>query len=399
MKYNLLELKQELKEELTHNILPFWMEQMVDEKQGGFYGQITGKNQVVAHAPKGAVLNARILWSFSSAAHYFKNPLYTQYARLAKDYIFKYFFDATNGGTYWMLNADGTPADTKKQIYSQAFFIYALVEYYRVTGNKECLEKAIGLFRLIEKNSFDTEKNGYFEAYSQDWKLLEDLRLRPKDANEKKTMNTHLHLLEAYTNLYRVWDSLLLEKQLRNLIELFLNKIVNSKSGHLDLFFDENWECKSTINSYGHDIEASWLLEEAAEVLHDAALLEKVSRLSLKIAKAATEGVQPNGSILNKKNYATGHIDTNCDWWVQAEAMVGFYNAYELTKDESYAEKTIASWNFIKEFIIDKKHGEWHRVVSSKGKMDEINDKAGFWKCPYHNSRMCLELMTRIASV
>jgi len=397
MKYNLLELKQELKEELTHNILPFWMEKMVDEKQGGFYGQITGKNQLIADAPKGGVLNARILWSFSSAALYFKNPLYTQYARLAKDYAFKYFFDTTHGGTYWLLNADGTPADTKKQIYSQAFFIYALVEYYRVTGDKECLDKAIGLFRLIEIRSFDKERNGYFEAYSQDWKLLEDLRLSSKDANEKKTMNTHLHLLEAYTNLYRVWDNLLLEKQLKNLIEIFLNKIVNPQSGHLDLFFDENWESKSTLNSYGHDIEASWLLEEAAEVLHDAALLEKVSLISLKIAGAAAEGIQPNGSIINEKNYVTEHVDTNSDWWPQAEAMVGFYNAFELSKDETYAEKTFAAWEFIKEFIIDKKQGEWHWAVSSEGKVDEINDKAGFWKCPYHNSRMCLELMTRIA--
>lgn len=397
MKYELLELKQELKEELTHNILPFWMEKMVDEKNGGFYGQITGKDQLVADAPKGGILNARILWTFSSAALHLKNPLYLQYAGRAKEYAFLHFFDAENGGTYWMLNADATPADTKKQIYSQAFFIYALVEYYRATYDKDCLDKAIELFHLIENHSFDNKLNGYFEAYSKDWILLEDLRLSKKDANEKKTMNTHLHILEAYTNLYRVWKDEELRKQLENLIEIFQDKIINKDTYHLDLFFDENWTCKSTLFSYGHDIEAAWLLDEAALVLGDAEVLKKVRSVVVKVANAAAEGTQPNGSIINEKNYATGHTDTNCDWWPQAEAMVGFFSIYELTHNEHYAHKTVESWEFIKEHIIDKQNGEWHWAVSADGAIDTLNDKAGFWKCPYHNSRMCLELMERIA--
>ena len=396
MKYELLQLKQELKEELTHNILPFWMEKMVDEIHGGYYGQMTGKNQLVPNAPKGGILNARILWSFSSAALYFKNKLYVEYANRAKEYLFKYFFDAENGGTYWMLHADGTPADTKKQIYSQAFFIYALVEYYRVTGDKECLDKAIELFNLIEKHSFDGELNGYFEAYSRDWVLLKDLRLSEKDANEKKTMNTHLHILEAYTNLYRVWKDDRLKKQLKNLIGIFLDKIINPETHHLDLFFDENWVCKSTLYSYGHDIESVWLLDEAAVVLGEAALLKRVRARVIKVADAAAEGLQANGSIINEKNYITGHTDANCDWWPQAEAMVGFFNVYELSKEEEYAEKTLAIWEFIKQFIVDKNAGEWHWSVSATGEINEHDDKAGFWKCPYHNSRMCLELISRI---
>jgi cellobiose epimerase len=396
MKYELLQLKQELKEELTHNILPFWMDKMMDDKNGGFYGQMTGRNQLVPDAPKGGILNARILWTFSSAALILKNPLYTEYAKRAKEYVFEHFFDAENGGTYWMLKADGTPTDTKKQIYSQAFFIYALVEYYRVTNDKTCLDKAIELFELIEKHSFDTELNGYFEAYSKEWVLLEDLRLSEKDANEKKTMNTHLHILEAYTNLYRVWDSPLLKKQLGNLIELFLDKIINPQTHHLDLFFDENWNCKSTLFSYGHDIEAAWLIDEAAVVLGDIELLKRVHKVVGKVADAAAEGVQPNGAIVNEKNSATGHVDTNCDWWPQAEAMVGFFNAYELSKDEAYARKTLAAWEFVKANIVDTENGEWHWSVSSTGKVDTNNDKAGFWKCPYHNGRMCLELIGRI---
>jgi len=396
MKYELLQLKQELKEELTHNILPFWMVKMTDTENGGFYGQITGKDQLITNAPKGGILNARILWTFSSAALYFKNPLYIEYARRAKIYIFEHFFDAENGGVYWMLNADGSPDDSKKQIYNQAFFIYGLVEFYRATGDKESLDKAIELFQLIEKHSFDTKFNGYFEAYSRDWVLLEDLRLSEKDANEKKTMNTHLHILEAYTNLFRVWDNTILERQLRNLIELFLEKIVNKQTGHLDLFFEENWECKSTLYSYGHDIEASWLIDEAAQVLGDIDLIRKVQKVALKIANAAAEGLQPNGSIWNEKNYATGHVDTNCDWWPQAESMIGFFNAYEISKDEAYSKNTLAEWQFIKKYLVDNKNGEWHWSVSATGSIDDVNDKAGFWKCPYHNSRMCLELIARI---
>lgn len=396
MRTQLLQLKNELHQELTENILPFWMTKMVDNQNGGFYGQITGKDILIPNAPKGGILNARILWTFSSAAIQLKSTEYTAMAKRAKEYIFKYFFDNENAGSYWMLNADGTPADTKKQVYSQAFFIYALVEYYRLTNDKECLDKAVELFFLIEKHSFDLDQNGYFEAYSKEWELLEDLRLSDKDANEKKTMNTHLHILEAYTNLYRVWKEPLLKCQLKNLIEIFLEKIINPTTHHLDLFFDENWVCKSTLVSYGHDIEAAWLLEEAATVLDDTILLKKVRNQALKIADAAVEGIQPNGSMVSEKNYVTGHIDTNCDWWPQAEAIVGFYNAYQFTSNEFYARKALKTWEFVTDNIIDKSNGEWHWAVAAGGEVNTDDDKAGFWKCPYHNSRMCLEMMHRI---
>lgn len=392
-------LKQELKNELTNNILPFWMKKMADEKNGGFYGQITGKNQLIPDAPKGGILNARILWTFSSAALHLKNQLYLQFAERAKDYIFNHFFDAEKGGTYWTLHANGTPADTKKQIYSQAFFIYALTEYYRATGDTDCLNKAVELFQLIEKYSFDNEFNGYFEAYNRYWELLEDLRLSEKDANEKKTMNTHLHILEAYTNLYRVWKNEHLKNQLQNLIEIFISKIINPETYHLDLFFDEKWNRKSTIFSFGHDIESTWLLLEAAEILGNSGLLKKVREVTLKVTDAAAEGIQANGGLINEKNYSTGHIDSNFDWWPQAEAMVGFFNAYQNTKNEEYASKTLLIWNFTKENIIDSKSGEWFWSISPALEKNTSDDKAGFWKCPYHNSRMCLELMERIEKI
>lgn len=396
MQSSLLHLKEQVRQELTTNILPFWTDKMTDNKRGGFYGQMTGKNQVMENAPKGGILNARILWTFSSAALHLKSADYLAVATRAKNYIFNHFFDNENGGTYWMLNADGSPADTKKQIYSQAFFIYAFVEYYRASGDEAALAKAKELFLLIEKYSFDKELNGYFEAYSCDWQLLDDLRLSEKDANEKKTMNTHLHILEAYTNLYRVWKDPLLTRQLKNLIELFPDKIINAKTGHLDLFFDENWVCKSTIHSYGHDIETAWLLDEAAQVLGNAALHQRIKDACIRLAEVASEGLSRNGGMMNEYEFGTGHLDNNCDWWPQAEAMVGYYNAYQLTENDNYATNVLKCWDFTQNFIIDSEEGEWFWSVSPEGVRNRENDKAGFWKCPYHNGRMCLELIERI---
>ncbi len=390
---SLNQLKSDVHQELIQNILPFWAGKMVDEKHGGFYGQISGNDVLKAVADKGGILNARILWSFSAAYLQEKNPLYLEMANRAKVYILEHFFDREFGGTYWNISFAGNPVDTKKQIYSQAFIIYAFSEHFRASGEESSLQKAIELFGIIEKYSFDQELNGYFEAYSRDWVLLEDLRLSEKDENEKKTMNTHLHILEAYTNLFRVWKDDELKKQLRNLILIFIEKIVNQKTGHLDLFFDENWQTKSTIVSYGHDIEASWLIDEAARVLGDQELLKKVQEICIKIAKASCEGLQPDGSMVYETD--KGHLETDRHWWVQSEAVVGFLNVYELSGDHKWMEKAEKCWKYISENLVDRTGGEWFWSISESGIPNRKDDKAGFWKCPYHNSRMCLEVMMR----
>lgn len=388
-------LKSEVKSELINNIMPFWSQKMIDTENGGFYGHIDGNNQLISKADKGGILNARILWSFSSAYLLVKNPLYLEMADRAKAYILQHFFDAEFGGTYWSVSFEGKPADTKKQIYSEAFFIYALSEHYRASGDESSLQKAIELFQLVEKYSFDRESNGYFEAYSRDWKMLEDLRLSDKDENEKKTMNTHLHILEAYTNLYRVWKDEELARQLRNLILIFTEKIVNPVTFHLDLFFDENWNPKSKMESYGHDIEASWLIDEAARVLGEPELLADVQKTCIQIAEAACVGLQPDGGLFYEWDKAIDHLDKDRHWWVQAEGVVGFLNAFELTGNQEWLDKALNCWKFIKENIVDNENGEWFWSVSENGTINRKDDKAGFWKCPYHNSRMCLEVMMR----
>lgn len=382
--------------ELTEHILPFWMQRMVDIEQGGFYGRMNGKNQIIADAPKGGILNARILWTFSAAYNLLKDPQYLEMANITADYIISHFIDHRKGGTWWSITFDGQPLDDKKQIYSQGFFIYAMVEYYHASGRQEALDMAMNLFGLLEKHSFDKQKNGYLEAFDKDWKLLDDLRLSTKDANEKKTMNTHLHVLEAYTNLYRVWKDPQVEKQLENLIRLFLDKFIHPQTQHLILFFDENWVSKHDITSYGHDIECAWLLYEAALVLQHPELTAEVEKRSLLITEAVIEGIQEDGGLVYEKNNDTGHIDFDRHWWPQSEAVVGFLNALELSKDKRYLDKAVNSMNYIRTRLVDPTNGEWYWSIRSDGTVNREEDKAGFWKCPYHNSRMCMEVIKRI---
>jgi mannobiose 2-epimerase len=379
-------------DELTGYILPFWITRMPDENMGGFYGRISGHGDVVSDAPRGAILNARILWTFSAAYITFRDPVYLEMARRARDYIFRHFFDLRYGGTYWCLRSDGEPLDTKKQVYSIAFFIYALCQDHSATGDRESLDRAVSLYELIEKYSFDSRYNGYFEAFTREWGEIEDMRLSEKDENEKKTMNTHLHILEAYTSLYRIWPDSGLRDKLRNMVQIFAEKIVDAATGHLRLFFDEEWNSRSTLVSYGHDIEASWLLYEAAAALGEK---ESIKGTALRIASAAHEGLADDGSLFYERDDAKGHFDRDRHWWVQAEAVVGFINAWEMSGDSSWLELASAVYEYIMTRLADREGGEWYWSIRADGSVNLDDDKAGFWKCPYHNSRMCLEIMAR----
>lgn len=378
------------KKELTQNILPFWINKMQDVENGGFYGQIDGNNDMHKDANKGAVLNARILWTFSAAYRILQNEEYLNMATRAYNYIKEHFIDKEFGGVYWELDYKGNPVNTKKQVYAQGFALYGFSEYYRATGNKEVLDLAIGLFHLIEKYK-DKEYGGYFEAFTREWEPIEDMRLSDKDANEKKSMNTHLHILEPYTNLLRVWDNKELRIAQKELINIFSDNVLGNKTYHQNLFFGEDWTVKSSAISYGHDIEASWLLYEATEVFGDEFLLDKIRILSLKIADAATEGLEADGSMVYEKGRE--HTDRERHWWVQAEAVVGFMYAYKNTKDIRYKEKAARLWQYIQNWIVDTVHGEWIWSRNEDGTTNHTGDKAGFWKCPYHNSRMCIEMI------
>lgn len=398
MKKDLKIFRNELEKEVKNNIIPYWGKAM-DRKSGGFIGRIDGWENREPDADKGGVLNARILWTFSAAYRILKEPLYLEIATRAKDYLLTYFYDPEFGGIYWSVDAQGHPRDTKKQIYALGFAVYGLSEYFRATGNREALDKACELFATIEQYSFDAQKNGYFEAFSRTWEELGDVRLSDKDDNDRKTMNTHLHILEPYTNLYRVWKDPVLKKQLYHLIQVFLDKILDTQSGHLNLFFDEDWNCRHRIISYGHDIEASWLLYEAALELGDAELTERVEKVSRQIADAAAEGLLPDGSMMYEYDLDREHRDLDRHWWVQAETVVGYFNAWQFSGETKDLQRALDTWKYIQNHLIDRINGEWFWSVRADGSINREDDKIGPWKCPYHNSRMCLELIERIDSV
>lgn len=382
-----LDLKKEVSRELTGNILKFWTENMVDP-QGGFYGERTSDGSLVAESPKGLILNARILWTFSSAYRITGRNEYLDLAARARDEIVNRFIDKEFGGAYWSLDSKGEPLATKKQFYAIAFAIYGLAEHFRATGDSSSLEAAVGLYHSIEEHSFDPVGNGYIEACRRDWSPIEDMRLSEKDRNDAKTMNSHLHILEGYTALYRVWKDEGLRRQLANLLTLFIEKITGP-DGHLQLFFDEQWTLQGNVRSYGHDIEASWLMMEAAQVLGDSGLTAMTQKVCSSIAGAAMEGYRPDGGLIYE--HEDGRTDTDRHWWVQAECVVGCWNQWQLTGDEIWKERAERTWDFIKNSII-RPQGEWWWRYPQHPE----DDLAGFWKCPYHNGRMCMELMERI---
>jgi len=390
------QFRQELEAELKGNILPYWMKHTPDRDHGGFHGEVSHFNVPVEKAPKGAIMNTRILWTFAAAHRMYPEASYLEMADRAYHYILDHFIDRDNGGVYWELDHKGNVSASRKQIYALAFTIYAMAEYHMAKGDKEALDTAIVLFHQIEEHALDRKKGGYTEALSREWKSVEDLRLSEKDDNESKTMNTHLHILEAYTNLYRTWKDPRLETALEKLILLFLDRFVDPLTNHLNLFFDENWTLKSNLVSYGHDIECAWLLHEAAEILGKPELVKLAGDLAVKMARDNSQGLDTDGGLFYEFFPSEIRLDSDKHWWTQAEAMVGYFNAYQLSGEQDFALKALGSWEFIKKYLVDSKYGEWYWSVDREGTPQTTKEKAGFWKCPYHNGRACMEIVKRI---
>jgi cellobiose epimerase len=390
---HLQQYKKELQHELE-DILQYWMKYAPDNDNGGFYGQVDNDNRPYPQAEKGVVLNARILWSFSAAYNNTKKQDYLILAKRAYHYILDHFMDKKYGGVYWSVDHQGNVSNNRKQVYGMAFCIYAFSEYYKASRDNDVADYAIKLFKVIEKHAFDNRQKGYFEAFSFNWGTIEDLRLSEKDGNYVKTMNTHLHILEAYANLYSIWQDGFLGMQIENLLEVFAHHFIDDKTHHLMLFFDENWISKSDLISYGHEIEAAWLLHYAAEVIGHKGWIVAMKSQCLKIAEAATAGWQYDGGM--RYEAENGSYNNEKHWWVQAESMIGYYNVFEISRQKKYFEQSVKSWEFVKQFIKDHKNGEWFWGVDGNNEVIPDQDKIGFWKCPYHNTRACIEIINRI---
>ena len=379
-------------------ILPFWEKNTPDEINGGFLGEVNEQNQLNPDAPKGIILNARLLWAFSAVYGRYRQEKHLVLARRALDYLERSFEDKRFGGYFWTLHPDGSLINGKKQVYAQAFVCYALSEYSIQAGESKAGEKAFEIYKMIEETAFDPVRNGYFEAFSREWAELDDLRLSSLDMNEKKTMNTHLHILEAYTRLYAIKKDPRLRQSIKNLLEVLYNHILNEEKDHLNLFFDENWALKSSKVSYGHDIESAWLMRKSALTIGDPKEIRHFSKVCINLAGSALSGIREKGGLIHE--YYPGHKKAEeFEWWAQAEAIVGFLDAWEISGEEKFLTAANNLTRFIEEYFVDKTFGEWYYRVDIKGMPVKGYEKAGFWKCPYHGVRMCLQVMERISKL
>jgi len=347
--------KKEIRTELKQ-ILSYWEKYSVDAEKGGFYGAVDVNNVPNTQADKGLILNSRILWTFSAAYQMDPKTAYKKLADRAFNYLNTYFWDAKNKGAYWSVKPDGTPSDTHKQVYAEGFMMYALAEYVKISKNPQALEKAKIIYQVLQTTCKDLKNGGYFEAYNESWMPIEDKTITEGKADQKKSMNTHLHLIEAFANLYQVYPDKNLKIEIENLLSIFYKKIIaNGKTQ--TLFFTDDWSPRSEAVSFGHDIETAWLLLETAETIKNPIWIKKMKALAVNMAIEAEKGIDPkDGGMWNEKNQ--GHLNIQKHWWPQAEAMVGFYNAYQLTGNKKFYQLSLGSWSFIKSNL-KSPTGEW----------------------------------------
>ncbi|MDK2980431.1 MAG: cellobiose epimerase [Chloroflexota bacterium] len=382
--------------ELTGNILPFWQQRVPDPHNGGFYGALSNDLTIHNEVPRSAILCARILWTFAAAYQRLGDSSYLDSARYAYEELTGPFWDEQYGGIYWTIDLHSRPVMDRKHHYAQAFAIYSLSAYYQASGDAQALQYAQELFHLLEAHAYEPQFGGYIEGSRRDWGTLDDMRLSDKDLNCRKSMNTLLHMLEAYTGLARVWPEAAVKERLKDLLEIFLAHVIDPHSGHLRLFFDDDWHSLSNTLSFGHDIECSWLLWEAAEVLDEPALNERVRAAALRLAEAVySDGRDSDGSLFQELG-PHGINAVNKEWWSQAEGMVGFTNAHQLSGDPRYLGAAEDCWRYIQDKLIDPKYGDWIKRIRPDGSVDTDSFKVGPWECPYHHARLCLEMMARL---
>lgn len=385
-------LKTEVKEHLTKDIIPFW-QGMKDEVYGGFYGYLDYDLNLDKEAVKGCILNSRILWFFSNAYMTLGEKELLEYADHAFCFLKNHCVDEEYGGVYWSLTYDGKPEDTTKHTYNQAFAIYALSSYYDASGNKEALDIAHSLYNLVETKCKD--EYGYLEAFSRTFEPEDNDKLSENGVMAEKTMNTLLHVFEAYTELYRVAQEACVADQLRFMLDIIADKVYNPKLGRQEVFFDRTWNTLIDLYSYGHDIETAWLVDRGLEVLGDVAYTEKLTPITKTITENIYNRAYIDHSLVNEAE--NGVVDTTRVWWVQAEAVVGFLNGYQKTPEQKkYLEAAEDIWNYIKNYMIDKRNGsEWFWQVDQDGNPGK-KPIVEMWKCPYHNGRMCFEVIRRM---
>jgi len=385
-------MREEVKKHLVNDIIPFW-KGLRDDVYGGYYGYMGYDLKVDKKAVKGCILNSRITWFFSNAYTVLKDESLLAEAKHGYEFMRDYCMDKENGGIFWSLKYDGTPEETLKHTYNQAFAIYALSSYYEASGEEEALKQAFALFDIIENKCRD--EIGYLEAFNEKFEEIDNEKLSENGVMAEKTMNTLLHVFEAYTELYRVTKEKKVKEKLEGILDTFAEKIYNPKLHRQEVFFDKYYNTILDLHSYGHDIETAWLIDRGLEILDEEEYTKKLSPITEDLTQNIYQIAFDGRSLSNECE--KGVVDTYRIWWVQAETVVGFLNGYEKNPEKTeYLKAAKETWEFIKKYVIDKREGsEWFWRVSIDGMPDEGKPIVEPWKCPYHNGRMCLEVIKR----
>ncbi len=385
------------KEHLENNLIPFW-NKMKDETNGGFYGYANAKGNPDVKSVKGVILNSRILWFYSSAYQLLHKQELLEMADHAYRFLVNFCFDSQYGGVYWSVNYDGTVCDDTKHTYNQAFAIYALSAYYQASKRKEALNLAYVLYRVIEEKCSDS--NGYLEAFKRDFTPSSNEKLSENGVLAERTMNTLLHVLEAYSELYHADPFYEVGDSIRSILRLFEKKIYDSEKQICDVFFDADYHSLIDLESFGHDIETSWLIDRGCSVLEDKAYQKEMQSMIDGLAEAAYRNAfDKRQNALNNEREGN-RIDSQKIWWVQAESVVGFYNAYQKNPQKTeYLHTAEKIWEFIQHHMIDSKSGEWIESIPADNLPDSGQALVHPWKCPYHNGRMCIEMIQRLSQV
>ena len=384
-------------EHLENDLIPFW-NRMKDEINGGFYGYADAEGNPDMKSVKGVILNSRILWFYASAYQLLRKPELLEMADHAYRFLVDHCFDSQYGGVYWSVHCDGTVCDDTKHTYNQAFAIYALSAYYQSSGRKEALNLAYVLYRVIEEKCRD--RNGYLEAFKRDFTPSSNEKLSENGVLAERTMNTLLHVLEAYSELYHVDPFYEVGDSIRSILRLFEKKIYDSEKQICDVFFDADYRSLIDLESFGHDIETSWLIDRGCSVLEDKAYQKEMQAMINGLAESAYRNAfDKRQNALNNEREGD-RIDSQKIWWVQAESVVGFYNVYQKNPQKTeYLHTAEKIWEFIQNHVIDSRSGEWIESIPADNLPDSGQALVHPWKCPYHNGRMCMEMIQRLSQV
>jgi len=385
------------KQDLESNLMKWWTTHTPDDKNGGFHGIVGYDNTPDTSAPRFIVLTARLLWTYSALYEISKDDRHKALATRAYDYLVKHHHDKEHGGFYAYVSPTGTVTNDRKFTYGNAFAVYGLSEYARVFNSDAAKKLAAETVNIMDTHIWDVEHKGYYETATRDWQYLPNVILIQEDPKNEKTMNTHLHVLEAYANLLRIHDTKPLRSKVRQLLYIMLNKVVNHENWHFNYFQTRDWTPTTPNLSLGHDIEGSWLLYEAAEILNEPEALADTRKVCVNMARAVyDDGIAESGGIYTTYYYKKRQYSQDLSWWEQCEGVIGFLNAYTLTREEKFLTASIAALEFIDKYFIDKKYGGWYAYISQDGQPRPNWHKASPFMCPYHNARMSIELIKRL---